>query len=94
MVASLEADDISWTAKLDLPNLSIIRYVIDAPGAYDNYKPGNYETWNYEGSVRLRHGLAHSINSVAVRLAATPVRLADSWMTAAIKALDMCKTPR
>jgi penicillin-binding protein 1A len=42
--------------------------VIDAPGAYDNYKPGNYETWNYEGSVRLRHGLAHSINSVAVRV--------------------------
>ncbi|MDB4990566.1 MAG: Multimodular transpeptidase-transglycosylase [Myxococcaceae bacterium] len=42
--------------------------VIDAPGAYDNYKPGNYETWNYEGSVRLRYGLAHSINSVAVRV--------------------------
>ena len=42
--------------------------VIDAPGAYDNYKPGNYEAWNYEGSVRLRYGLAHSINSVAVRV--------------------------
>jgi len=42
--------------------------VIDAPGAYDNYKPGNYETWNYEGSVRLRYGLSHSINSVAVRV--------------------------
>jgi penicillin-binding protein 1A len=42
--------------------------VIDAPGAYDKYKPGNYETWNYEGSVRLRYGLAHSINSVAVRV--------------------------
>jgi penicillin-binding protein 1A len=41
--------------------------VIDAPSAYDKYKPANYETWAYEGTVRLRHGLAQSINSVAVR---------------------------
>jgi penicillin-binding protein 1A len=43
--------------------------LIDAPGAYDKYKPNNNETWNYEGQVRLRHALAHSINSVAVRVA-------------------------
>ncbi|HEX6242788.1 MAG TPA: PBP1A family penicillin-binding protein [Polyangiales bacterium] len=43
--------------------------VIDAPGAYDKYKPGNYETWAYEGPVRLRHALSQSINSVAVRMA-------------------------
>jgi penicillin-binding protein 1A len=43
--------------------------VIDAPGAYDKYKPNNNETWGYEGQVRLRHALAHSINSVAVRIA-------------------------
>jgi penicillin-binding protein 1A len=42
--------------------------VLDAPGVYDKYKPGNYETWSYEGAVRLRHGLANSINSVAVRV--------------------------
>lgn len=42
--------------------------VIDAPGVYDKYKPSNYETWSYEGNVRLRHGLAQSINSVAVRV--------------------------
>ena len=42
--------------------------VIDAPGAYEKYKPANYETWTYEGAVRLRHGLAQSINSVAVRV--------------------------
>lgn len=42
--------------------------VLDAPGAYEKYKPSNYETWNYEGAVRLRYGLAHSINSVAVRV--------------------------
>lgn len=33
VIASLETDDISWTAKLHLPNLKIVRYVIDAPGA-------------------------------------------------------------
>ncbi|OIW27113.1 hypothetical protein CONLIGDRAFT_635314 [Coniochaeta ligniaria NRRL 30616] len=33
VIASLEADDISWTSRLDLPSLNIIRYVIDAPGA-------------------------------------------------------------
>ncbi len=42
--------------------------VLDAPGAYDKYKPGNYETWSYKGAVRLRYGLAQSINSVAVRV--------------------------
>jgi penicillin-binding protein 1A len=42
--------------------------VLDAPGAYEKYKPSNFETWTYEGAVRLRHGLAHSINSVAVRV--------------------------
>jgi len=42
--------------------------VIDAPGAYETYKPENNETWTYEGAVRLRYGLAHSINSVAVRV--------------------------
>lgn len=33
VIASLETDDISWTAKLHLPNLKIVRYVIDSPGA-------------------------------------------------------------
>lgn len=33
VIASRKADDISWTSKLDLPNLNIIRYVIDAPSA-------------------------------------------------------------
>jgi hypothetical protein len=31
VIASLNADDISWTSKLDIPNLNIIRYVSDAP---------------------------------------------------------------
>jgi len=42
--------------------------VIDAPGVFDQYRPGNYETWSYAGPVRLRHGLAQSINLVAIRV--------------------------
>ncbi len=42
--------------------------IIDAPGVFDQYQPGNYETWSYAGPVRLRHGLAQSINLVAIRV--------------------------
>ncbi len=42
--------------------------VIDAPGVFDRYQPGNYETWSYAGPVRLRHALAQSINLVAIRV--------------------------
>ncbi|KAB5542774.1 hypothetical protein GE09DRAFT_1175405 [Coniochaeta sp. 2T2.1] len=37
VIASMAADDVSWTAELNLPNLNIIRYVIDAPEAA--YRP-------------------------------------------------------
>ena len=30
VIASLEADDIAWTSKLDIPNLNIVRYISDA----------------------------------------------------------------
>ncbi len=42
--------------------------VIDAPGVYDDWRPSNYETWNFEGEIRLREALARSINQVAVRV--------------------------
>ncbi len=42
--------------------------VIDAPGVFDQYQPGNYETWSHAGPVRLRVGLAQSINLVAIRV--------------------------
>ncbi len=42
--------------------------VIDAPGVYDDWRPGNYETWSFEGQLRLRSALAQSINQVAVRV--------------------------
>ncbi len=42
--------------------------VDDAPVRYDEYRPENYETWQFEGPVRLRKALVKSINVVAVRL--------------------------
>jgi penicillin-binding protein 1A len=52
--------------------------VDDAPVRYDEYKPENYETWKFQGPVRLRKALAQSINVVAVRLidAITPREVA------------------
>jgi len=42
--------------------------VVDAPAVYDEWKPQNYEEWNYQGAVRLREALARSINMVAIRV--------------------------
>lgn len=42
--------------------------VLDAPGVYDDWRPGNYETWSFQGQLRLREALARSINQVAVRV--------------------------
>jgi penicillin-binding protein 1A len=42
--------------------------VVDAPAVYNEWKPRNYEQWNYRGAVRLREALAKSINMVAVRV--------------------------
>ena len=53
--------------------------VLDAPAVYDQWNPQNYETWNYEGAVRVREALAKSINSVAVRIIeeVTPVQTVE-----------------
>jgi penicillin-binding protein 1A len=42
--------------------------VLDAPEVFDQWRPQNYETWRYQGAVRLREALAQSINLVAVRV--------------------------
>jgi len=42
--------------------------VVDAPAVYDEWKPQNYEEWNYQGTVRLREALARSINMVVIRV--------------------------
>ncbi len=42
--------------------------LVDAPAVYDEWKPRNYEEWDYQGAITLRIALAKSINMVAVRL--------------------------
>lgn len=42
--------------------------VVDAPAVYDEWRPRNYEEWNYQGAIRLRQALARSINMVAIRV--------------------------
>jgi penicillin-binding protein 1A len=42
--------------------------VLDAPGVFDKWKPDNFETWSYQGAVRLREAVAQSINLAAVRV--------------------------
>ena len=53
--------------------------VLDAPEVFDEWKPENFETWNYQGAVRLREALAQSINLVAVRVTkeVDPVAVVD-----------------
>lgn len=42
--------------------------VLDAPEVFDEWKPDNFQDQHYAGDVRLREGLARSINLVAVRV--------------------------
>lgn len=40
----------------------------DAPEVFAEWRPQNFETWRYQGPVRLREALAQSINVAAIRL--------------------------
>jgi len=53
--------------------------VLDAPEVYAEWKPNNFETWEYAGPVRLREALANSINLVAVRVVSelTPPKVVE-----------------
>jgi len=48
VVASMKKDDISWTSRINIPNLSIIRYYTDDPKAkYHPVKPKGREAMMY-----------------------------------------------
>jgi penicillin-binding protein 1A len=57
-----------YTAALTSRRFTPATVVLDAPGVYDDWRPGNYETWSFRGEIRLREALAGSINQVAVRV--------------------------
>jgi penicillin-binding protein 1A len=59
---------IVYALALDSGRFTPATLVLDAPEVYDQWKPDNYETFHYEGAVRLRDALAKSINLVAIRV--------------------------
>jgi len=68
-----------YTAAIDSGQFTPATIVNDAPEGYDLWKPKNYEQGKFRGPIRLREGLAHSINSVAIRVMheVTPARAAQ-----------------
>ena len=57
-----------YAAAIDSRDFTAASIVNDAPEVYDLWKPQNYKKGEFEGPVRLRHALAKSINTVAIRL--------------------------
>jgi penicillin-binding protein 1A len=70
---------ILYATALDSGMYTPASIVNDAPEVYDLWKPKNYERGAFRGPVRLRFALAHSINTVAIRLMhdVTPPRVVD-----------------
>jgi len=57
-----------YTTAIDSGKFTPASRVNDAPEVYDLWKPKNYESGKFEGPVLLRHALAKSINTVAIRV--------------------------
>jgi penicillin-binding protein 1A len=68
-----------FAAALDGGQFTPASIVNDAPEVYDLWKPKNYDKGKFRGPVRLREALAHSINTVAIRVLheVTPARAAQ-----------------
>src|SRR3569623_1965017 len=59
---------ILYAAAIESKRFTAASLVNDAPDVYDRWKPQNYEKEEFRGPVRLRVALAHSINTVAIKL--------------------------
>jgi len=59
---------ILYAAAIESKRFTAASIVNDAPDVYDRWKPQNYEKEEFRGPVRLRVALAHSINTVAIKL--------------------------
>jgi len=57
-----------YAAAIDSGRYTPASTVNDAPEVFDLWKPKNYESGKFEGPVLLRHALAKSINTVAIRV--------------------------
>ncbi len=70
---------IEYALAIDTRAFTPASVVLDAPEVFDQWRPNNFETWEYAGPVRLREALAQSINLVAVRVVSelTPQKVVD-----------------
>jgi penicillin-binding protein 1A len=59
---------IVYAAAIESHRFTAASIMNDAPDVYDRWKPQNYEKEEFRGPVRLRTALAHSINTVAIKL--------------------------
>ncbi|MEO5767931.1 MAG: PBP1A family penicillin-binding protein, partial [Polyangia bacterium] len=59
---------IVYAAAIESRKFTAASVVNDAPDVYDRWKPQNYEKEEFRGPVRLRTALAHSLNTVAIKL--------------------------
>lgn len=59
---------IVYAAALASKRFTPATIVNDSPEVYDLWKPENYKKGAFEGPVRLRHALAKSINTVAIKV--------------------------
>jgi penicillin-binding protein 1A len=59
---------IVYAAAFDTGQFTPATIMNDAPEVYDLWKPKNYEQGKFRGPIRLREALAHSINTIAIRV--------------------------
>jgi penicillin-binding protein 1A len=59
---------ILYAAAIESKRFTAASIVNDAPDVYADWKPQNYEKEEFRGPVRLRVALAHSINTVAIKV--------------------------
>jgi penicillin-binding protein 1A len=59
---------VIYGAAIEARRITAATILNDAPEVYDLWKPQNYEKEEFRGPVRVRTALAHSINTVAIKV--------------------------
>jgi len=59
---------VYYAAAVEAHRITPATILNDAPEVYDLWKPQNYEKEEFRGPVRVRTALAHSINTVAIKV--------------------------
>jgi penicillin-binding protein 1A len=59
---------IYYAAAVESRRITPATIINDSPDVYGDWKPDNYEKEEYRGPVRIRTALAHSINTVSIKV--------------------------